>query len=256
MSINTLPDVIGEGLVQAVAAPWAISVWLIIAVSLVRRDARQKYQDFLTAFGLTGFCILGLGVQYATAWLIPHPIDAKLMAIDNFLHLNPLRFMQWCLHMPAVSLILLVSYNLIPLIIGIAWVWEQNEIMRRSLLIGGVICWPFFFLVPAIGPIHVLTGDRSVGTTCFPSMHLTWTLLTAINSKTNMKYALWGFVGLTAASTVGLGQHYFIDLIAAIPYAFAIQKIATYCSRPHWKETPGEQTNVGDIVWTNAEHSN
>lgn len=178
------------------------------------------------------------------------------MAIDNFLHLNPLRFMQWCLHMPAVSLILLVSYNLIPLIIGIAWVWEQNEIMRRSLLIGGVICWPFFFLVPAIGPIHVLTGDRSVGTTCFPSMHLTWTLLTAINSKTNMKYALWGFVGLTAASTVGLGQHYFIDLIAAIPYAFAIQKIATYCSRPHWKETPGEQTNVGDIVWTNAEHSN
>lgn len=75
MSINTLPDVIGEGLVQAVAAPWAISVWLIIAVSLVRRDARQKYQDFLTAFGLTGFCILGLGVQYATAWLIPHPIE-------------------------------------------------------------------------------------------------------------------------------------------------------------------------------------
>src|SRR5690348_9532606 len=138
--------VIGQGLIQAVVAPWAISVWLIVAVSLIRNDKRERYQDFLTAFGIAGFCLVALGLQWATVWLVPHPIDAKLLAIDNGLGLSPLRFMQWCLHVPVVATVLLVSYNLLPLVLSIAWLWEQNPAMRRALWIGGSLCWIVFLL--------------------------------------------------------------------------------------------------------------
>jgi membrane-associated phospholipid phosphatase len=60
-------------------------------------------------------------------------------------------------------------------------------------------------------------------------MHLAWALLVAMNARRReLQIAFWSYVVLLAISTIGLGQHYVVDLLAAIPYAAASQKVARW----------------------------
>jgi hypothetical protein len=65
-----------------------------------------------------------------------------------------------------------------------------------------------------------------------PSMHLGWALLLALNARSRwLAAALWAYAALIALATIGLGQHYVVDLIAAIPYTVTMQwmtKLGTY----------------------------
>jgi hypothetical protein len=57
-----------------------------------------------------------------------------------------------------------------------------------------------------------------------PSMHLTWSLLIALNARSlRLRVALWVYVALMAIATLALREHYLIDLIAAVPYTLAVQ---------------------------------
>jgi hypothetical protein len=58
-------------------------------------------------------------------------------------------------------------------------------------------------------------------------MHFGWALLAAWNVRgRRLKVAAWIFTGLTAFATIGIGEHYFIDLIVAVPFCWAVQWIA------------------------------
>ena len=63
---------------------------------------------------------------------------------------------------------------------------------------------------------------------CFPSLHFAWTLLTFWYSRGMHPAArglLLALAGLTALSTLGLGEHYAIDLVAAVPFALWIEAL-------------------------------
>jgi len=48
--------------------------------------------------------------------------------------------------------------------------------------------------------------------------------LIAWNARTlPFRILLWAYAALTAVATIAVGEHYLIDLIAAIPYAAVIQ---------------------------------
>jgi hypothetical protein len=58
-------------------------------------------------------------------------------------------------------------------------------------------------------------------------MHLTWAILVAWNLR-NPRWR-WLFVfyaALMALATVACGEHYFVDILAALPFAAAVQKMA------------------------------
>ena len=58
-------------------------------------------------------------------------------------------------------------------------------------------------------------------------MHLGWALLVALNAKRPVwRSVAWAFTILTAVATVGLGEHYYVDLIATVPFCFAAQYVA------------------------------
>jgi hypothetical protein len=77
-----------------------------------------------------------------------------------------------------------------------------------------------------IEPVAV-AGPRNA----IPSLHMAWVLLAWWNSK---GLPLWIrtivalFLVFTVLSTLGTGEHYFIDLIVAFPFAVAVQAIADY----------------------------
>jgi membrane-associated phospholipid phosphatase len=132
--------------------------------------------------------------------------------------------MKWTLsHAWAWKPLYIIYCLLFPVII-LAWVTEQNGQLLRALLAGGIGCWFFYWLFPAIGPgwydwLHpaaVAPAPRN----CMPSMHMAWALLVAVNARHwGLKITFSIYAAMMAFATLGLGEHYFIDLLAAVPYA-------------------------------------
>ena len=71
-----------------------------------------------------------------------------------------------------------------------------------------------------MGPAHI--GQHTMPRNCFPSLHLAWTLELVLYSQSHLRRIAIVYLVLIAASTIGIGEHYMVDLVAAVPYAIAI----------------------------------
>jgi hypothetical protein len=70
-----------------------------------------------------------------------------------------------------------------------------------------------------------------------PSLHLAWALLAWWYSRGLSwfeRLIAFAFLAITAFATLGTGEHWFVDLIVAFPFALMIQAICAY-SLP-WKD--------------------
>ncbi len=91
-----------------------------------------------------------------------------------------------------------------------------------------------FFSFPQLpGPVHPQAALLNGVPNAMPSLHFGGTLLICWLSKPwKWLYRITGvFSALTALATLGLGEHYFIDLVVAIPYAMAIFAFSTRTPR-------------------------
>ena len=214
---------------------WSCSVWIILIASLFRKTQRERWEDLVTIVGYIGYCGLAIQIQTLLVYLIPHTLDATFLRADHAMGFDPTRFANAFIPHGNVMVVLLSVYYVLPVAAAIAWVAEQSYAMRRSILIGGSACWILFALFPAMGPrsysAHLLSSPRN----CMPSMHLSWALLIALNARaTCLRVFLWIFAALTALATIVTGEHYLIDLIAAVPYTLAVQWLATRHSLRFW----------------------
>ena len=131
-----------------------------------------------------------------------------------------------------------ISYDLLPLAFAIAYVCERSNTLMRAAITAAMIAWSFGYnLVPAAGPAYafhlfpwtneVLPANIPGPRNCFPSLHLGWALIIFLNVKSKyLKAGAWIFLGLTVYSTIGLGEHYYVDLIVAVPFVLGVQKLA------------------------------
>jgi hypothetical protein len=151
----------------------------------------------------------------------------------------------------------LIVYIALP--IPIAIVYSGHLLKRESraiaamlaFLVTGPIGIIFYNLLPAMGPTHIFLQDfpwhpipfesvhRLVITplafagprNAIPSLHMGWVLLAWWFSR---GLSLWQraivafFVFFTICGTMGTGEHYFIDLIAAFPFAVLIESLCLY----------------------------
>jgi hypothetical protein len=131
-----------------------------------------------------------------------------------------------------------------------------------AFLIAGPVGFLFYNLFPACGPLYVfghafpfhplpvatvsrlalepaaVPGWRNA----MPSLHLAWTLLAWWYSKGLSwieRLVAFAFLALNALATLGTGEHWFVDLIVAFPYALMIQAICAY--HVPWKD-PAHKT--------------
>lgn len=193
------------------------------------------------AIGLTYFeGLLSPHVLGATITWAPETIDPTLYAIDTAFGFSPsvevARLFDWS---RTLRLICLWAYNPLTWWVTLVAAMELSQgrwqFMARcavAAVLGSVLyflfpavgpanyfqgCWPYHLPAVALGP----TGDITVWPrNAFPSLHTTWAALICI--------ALWGwglvwrvvgasFLGLIVLATLGSGNHYLVDLVAAIP---------------------------------------
>ncbi|HWU83740.1 MAG TPA: phosphatase PAP2 family protein, partial [Rhodocyclaceae bacterium] len=67
-----------------------------------------------------------------------------------------------------------------------------------------------------------------------PSLHMTWALLLYFGSRTlppPLRLASTGFAVLTALATLGMGEHYLVDLALAFPLALLVHELG-HARRP------------------------
>jgi hypothetical protein len=82
--------------------------------------------------------------------------------------------------------------------------------------------FPRLFLEPVAAP-----GVRDA----MPSLHLAWTLLVWWSSRGlgwTDRFVAFVFLAFTAFATLGTGEHWFIDLVVAFPFALLIQSLCAY----------------------------
>jgi hypothetical protein len=126
--------------------------------------------------------------------------------------------------------------------------WRPLAILASAGALGYLLYWVF----PATGPLYVsgasfpnsphpfaTLGELSLQPialagraprNAMPSLHMAWALLLWFNCRTFSRAArgfALAYVVLTFLATLGTGEHYFIDLVVALPFSIAVQALWT-----------------------------
>jgi hypothetical protein len=117
-----------------------------------------------------------------------------------------------------------------------------------SVALMGVFGVIFYYFCPAGGPVHAFAGfPRLPAITspatrvkphlipnCVPSVHLAMAMLVlffARHCNRACRTFTWIFLALTILVTLGLGEHYVIDLVLGVPFAVAIAGLTDRAGR-------------------------
>lgn len=182
----------------------------------------------------------------------PRTLDLYLLVFDSTLGFQPSFWMgRLFAQFTLLRYLSVFTYLGLPLLIALVYV-EQLRLDQKRALVTLVI---FFFaailgaaaynLYPACGPISLLQRDFpnmdlpfskvsrillepvpiSGARNAMPSMHMSWVLLAWWLSKNLSKWVK--FVGIcflvfTFTATLGTGEHYFIDLVVALPFSLCM----------------------------------
>lgn len=200
-----------------------------------------------------------------TATAHPKTLDLYLLSFDGSLR-TQLAFSAGQLYarIPALHVTALIAY--IGLAIPITTIYAGRLLRFRegafpvmlALLITGPIGILFYNLFPACGPHNMFgasfpfkpfpiadlprlylepaafQGPRNA----MPSLHMAWTLLVWWYSRglsRAERLIAFGFLALTAFATLGTGEHWFVDLVVAFPFALFIDALCAY--HVSWKDS-------------------
>jgi hypothetical protein len=190
----------------------------------------------------------------------PKVLDLYLLSFDGSLHVQlPFLAGQAFSRWPTLRLVGLLFYIALPIAIAVVYAGRLVRFREKALpamvafLITGPIGILFYNLFPALGPVHVFGGNfpwnplsieklshllaepvaLSGAPNAIPSLHMAWVLLVCWYSR---KLSWWertiafAFLAFTVLATLGTGEHYFIDLIVAFPFALLIESICDFSS--------------------------
>ncbi|MFZ0663525.1 MAG: phosphatase PAP2 family protein [Acidobacteriaceae bacterium] len=158
--------------------------------------------------------IAGVTLNYLR-FLSPKTIDAELdLGVGRYM-------MAWGTGHPGYSLFLPLIYAALPLAMAVAIGHSENPRQGAILLVAaGLLAIPLYVAFPARGPRFA--NDPSAPCNCMPSLHLTRALLLIYVCDRRMRAGFVVFAVLTAVATLTTGEHYILDLIAAVPYTLIL----------------------------------
>jgi hypothetical protein len=152
-------------------------------------------------------------------------------------------------HHASLKILVSVSYGLLAIMIPLtfaAYLWLASEIetvvLAYAFLLDFFLAVPIYLVIPVCGPAFAFpnfpfNGQQNISPhpipiaaapNGIPSVHMASALLIFWF----LRRWRWGtvvgagFAGLTAFATLGSGQHYFVDLICAVPYSVVVYRIS------------------------------
>jgi hypothetical protein len=215
----------GEVFLYATSAGTA----LLALAAVFRADLRQEF--LLLGFLLPISLVAATAANHLVVHLTPHTIDTGLLRLD---HGFSTYIYHWALQRPWLYKGLGWVYYWLPFYGAfVLCVSPQRSDYARAWIIAAVPA-PFFYLAfPAVGPAHL--HDPTALRNCIPSLHLTWAALGMVYIGPRWRWVAVAFTSLTAIATLGLGEHYLIDLALAVPYSFAACWIVSR-TRQRWPQ--------------------
>ncbi|HWR53007.1 MAG TPA: phosphatase PAP2 family protein [Bryobacteraceae bacterium] len=207
------------------------------------------------SFRAVRFAMLSL-----TPGLMPQTQDALLYVFDaSYGAQVSFAAGQLFREFPALASLAFRSYIAMPLAIASLYaIWFSREhrsrpqvnivVMAIAMSLAGYVA---YFAVPACGPAYqfgaAFPGDApdaallsgapvpltipGAPRNCLPSLHLAWALMVLLNTRRlslPIKAGAAAFFALTALATLGLGEHYLVDLVVAVPFTVGFQAM---CNR-------------------------
>jgi PAP2 superfamily protein len=210
-------------------------LWLLLPALLF--DASEWYADDLLRL---------------TRALHPKVLDLYLYSFDGSLGFQPsFGVGRWFLHSHLLAAFSDWIYVGLPIGIAVAYAGQVGNPRGRpmsallALLATGPVGVVFYNIFPALGPIHIVTRDFPYHPltaaqmhrlflepvmvegprNAIPSLHMAWALLVLWHCRVERLAArafAWVFLVFTILGTMGTGEHYFVDLVVAFPFALAV----------------------------------
>lgn len=173
-------------------------------------------------------------------------LDQYMLALDQKIGATWI-FGRLFAQYPLLELVCGIAYGILPLVWAALYLFIPEPGNRARLWWSGMVstasCCIGYTLFPAAGPkyafattwpfsepqmLHPHPAAVQGALNCMPSGHLMAALLFFWFSKTchkSVRVAYAVFVALTFMATLGLGEHYWTDLIASVPIAYMVYRI-------------------------------
>ncbi|HLW88646.1 MAG TPA: phosphatase PAP2 family protein [Terriglobales bacterium] len=153
----------------------------------------------------------------------------------------------------------LLTYISLPFVMALVYALRLPKGTERPswdiitlFLLAGLGGWALYNVVPATGPVYVFADsfpwralpykslprlflelvpvNSGIPRNAIPSLHMAWAMLLFWNTKgrsRGLRIFLAVYAGMTVVSTLGTGEHYFVDLVAGVPFALAVQAVVS-----------------------------
>ena len=187
--------------------------------------------------------------------LHPQTFDLYLYAFDGSFGFQPSCFFGRAMaHSFLLRNAAALAYVSLPFVMAVVYALRQPQDAKQPawdvmtmLMLAGMGGWLLYNVVPATGPRFAFASDfpwRSLPYSslhklfleqipvasdfprnAIPSLHMAWVLLIywSVRGLSRwLRFFMIGYAILTVVATLGTGEHYFVDLVASLPFALAI----------------------------------
>lgn len=228
---------------------------LVLLLRAIWADLKERRTAILILVAAFLFVASEWCASYFLEWgarARPMVLDLYLFSFDASLHIQPAFLMgQWFARLPHFAAVSVIVYLALPVAIGLTFAGcvrrdRENAVPAViAFLITGPIGACFYATFPALGPVHIflnrfpwvalteheaqslflepvaMAGPRNA----IPSLHAAWIFLVfwyARKLSIVERVVAGGFVFFTLCATLGTGEHYFVDLVVAVPFTVMI----------------------------------
>jgi hypothetical protein len=235
---------------------------MLTVLRAMRTRGAERWKALDTAaiaFALPATIPLLAFFLWLTTLFLPHAYDLNLYAFDALLPVPAAQILALSFfHYPSLEQVFWFVYHALIGVLGIYIVLERKpdgqlggHLMSRWLM-AGCLGYILYFMLPAVGPevvfggvfpfnmpdpnhvsLSALSPSGDYPRSTIPSLHATWAFLIVLAARKMSLPARVGalmFMIATLISTLGLRQHYLIDLVVAVPFAVAIEGLASFSS--------------------------
>lgn len=254
----------------------ALSLWSI--ASSPKSEKLREFDLGLVRLALPIGVSLSLFGLALTKEYIELTYDNFLYAFDGLLLGHVAHHLaEWCNRSPFLWTAAFVCYQSFWIVLSVfvhvlcrIEPGRAGQLMTRWILTG-LAGWCVYFIVPGVGPhvafyahygttvpspadvdlsMMLVSGDSPRN--AMPSLHMAWALLLAMTgSNMGRRWFAAGllFCAVTVFATLGLAEHYLIDLIAAVPFTVAINALPSLFDRDQ-PRAPVLRAVIGGVLLT------
>ena len=244
-----------------VAAMAGLGSFLVLGIRAARADKLHRKRLFCLlgpALGLVFFIFSAQRALNLADLLYPKTFDLYLYAFDGSFGFQPSFAMGRLFeHSAIANTIGFLAYQTLPLVMALVYVGYINPKATKPVwyllelfFLAGLLGWVFYNFVPGTGPVYAFAGlfpdktlpyhilrrlllerisvDGAYPRNAIPSLHVAWVLLLWWSCRRFspwIRAAAFLYLIATIMGTMGTGEHYFIDLVVAVPFALLVEAI-------------------------------